>query len=141
MSHSSSLDRLHFNGEAKGRLNPPATTPLCTWQFPTPSILWQSTPTLSDAKRWTVKHASEQTLNSISEFLDGIRSIEGLKERKLGVFYRKSRAFLHFHEDGGKIFADVRLKEPEFERFPSSTERERARLLGAIIRSLSIDSS
>ena len=76
-----------------------------------------------------MKHATEQTLNSISSFLDEFRDIPGLKEKKLGVFYRKSRAFLHFHEDPAGVFADIRLTGSEFERFPANTRLEQKALV------------
>ncbi|MDJ0705799.1 MAG: hypothetical protein QNJ46_21235 [Leptolyngbyaceae cyanobacterium MO_188.B28] len=72
-----------------------------------------------------MKHASEKTINLLEPFLEEIRSLQGLKEKKPGIFYRKSRAFLHFHEDGDNIYADVRLKEPEFERFPPQLKRSK----------------
>ena len=83
-----------------------------------------------------MKHASEKTINSLAPFLEEIRSLPGLKEKKPGIFYRKSKAFLHFHEDGDKVYADVRLKEPDFERFPTTTEEEQAFLLKVIQKSV-----
>ncbi len=76
-----------------------------------------------------MKHASEKTIASLNPLLEQIRSLCGLKEKKTGIFYRKSRAFLHFHEDGDKIYADVRLQEPDFQRFPITTREEQARFL------------
>ena len=68
-----------------------------------------------------MKHASEKTLNIISGLLMKIRTLPGLKEQKTGIFYRKSKAFLHFHEDPKGIFADLRLNSPEFERYNVTT--------------------
>jgi hypothetical protein len=45
-----------------------------------------------------VKHASNATLQSLAALLDEIRKRSPLKEKKLGIFYLKSRSFLHFHE-------------------------------------------
>ena len=91
---------------------------------------------LSGAEQLAMKHASEKTINSLSPLLEEIRSLPGLKEKKPGIFYRKSRAFLHFHEDGDKVYADVRLNEPDFERFPATTTEEQAILLKALQKSL-----
>jgi hypothetical protein len=55
-----------------------------------------------------VKHAGEAALDSIELLLAELRRIEGVRERKRGVFYRKSAAFIHFHEDPAGIFADLR---------------------------------
>jgi len=57
-----------------------------------------------------------------------------LVEKKRGVFYRKSAAFLHFHEDPTGLYADVRLREG-FDRHRVETESERSKVL-ALIRSL-----
>ena len=79
-----------------------------------------------------MKHASTETIKSLSPFLDQIRAFSGLKEKKPGIFYRKSRAFLHFHEDGSQIYADVRLKQSDFERFSVNSDEEQEKLLEAI---------
>jgi hypothetical protein len=52
-------------------------------------------------------------------------------ERTRGVFYRRSRAFLHFHEDPSGLHADVRLG-PDFRRFRVETAEEREALLQRI---------
>jgi hypothetical protein len=57
-----------------------------------------------------------------------------LVEKSGGVFYRKSQAFLHFHEDPSGVHADVRTGE-EFERFRAETASEQAALL-ALIRTV-----
>lgn len=79
-----------------------------------------------------MKHASAESLDMIAPFLQKIRALPGLKEKKSGVFYRKSRAFLHFHEEGGCLYADVRLEEPEFQRKRVVSVKEQNALLKAI---------
>jgi hypothetical protein len=59
-----------------------------------------------------VQHASAETLQQSSDLLDQIRQRQGLKEKKLGIFYRKSKPFLHFHEDPAGIFADISSYNP-----------------------------
>jgi len=73
-----------------------------------------------------MKHATPETIQSISSFLSKIGELPGLKERKPGIYYRKSKAFLHFHEEGGLIFADVRLSGNDFDRVPCTTKKEQA---------------
>jgi hypothetical protein len=80
-----------------------------------------------------VKHAGDEALRHIGPFLDALRCVPGLTERKPGVFYRGSRAFFHVHEDPAGLFADVRLGE-DFERFRISTKNEQARLLAKVRR-------
>ena len=82
-----------------------------------------------------MKHAGTEALRHLSELLDQIRQRQGLKEKKLGVFYCKSRSFLHFHEDPAGLFADLGFGD-DFERFPVNTKKERQALLSAIDRAL-----
>ena len=72
-----------------------------------------------------MKHAAAGTLATIEPLLAAIRTLPGLIERRPGIFYLKSRAYLHFHEDPAGIFADARLSE-DFERFAVNTPREQA---------------
>lgn len=79
-----------------------------------------------------MKHATLETLVRYKPLLKKISAIEGLKEKKTGVYYVKSKAFLHFHEDDGDLFADVRLNPPEFDRLPATTARDQDSLIAAI---------
>ena len=77
-----------------------------------------------------MKHAGAAALGRVEEQLSQLRAVEGLVERKPGVFYRRSRAFLHFHEDPTGLYADVRLaSDSEFLRLPVNTTDEWATLL------------
>jgi hypothetical protein len=78
-----------------------------------------------------MKHASATTLAGIFALLDQIRSKSGIKEQKLGIFYRKSRPFLHFQEDCAGIFADLNVGM-EFERHAVNSQDEWTELLLAI---------
>jgi len=62
-----------------------------------------------------VKHATPETLAQLSDLLAALR-LRALNERKLGIFYRKGRAWLHIHEHSGEIFADLREGE-DFTRY------------------------
>lgn len=84
-----------------------------------------------------MKHATEKTLANVSALLDDLRSFPEIKEKKPGVFYRKSRAFLHFHEEDDKLFADVRLQGSDFDRFPATTRADQKKLLTNIKKALS----
>ncbi|HEY2070220.1 MAG TPA: hypothetical protein VGG48_11750 [Rhizomicrobium sp.] len=75
-----------------------------------------------------MKHAGAEALDRLEPLLKTIRGKSGLKEKSRGVFYRGSRAFLHFHEEGPLFFAGIRLAD-DFERFPATTKSERAILL------------
>ena len=78
-----------------------------------------------------MRHATAETLKELEPLLDEIRSVPGLVEKKRGIFYRRSKAFLHFHEDPSGIHADVRFGA-EFERMRAETHGEREALMARI---------
>jgi hypothetical protein len=78
-----------------------------------------------------VRHAGEQALDRLEPMLSALRSRPELREKKRGTFYRGARAFIHFHEDGAGLFADVRFDD-EFERFDVTTVGRQDQLLRAI---------
>jgi hypothetical protein len=81
-----------------------------------------------------VKHVSAAGLDEFDSLLRELRGVDGLTEKKRGVFYRRSRAFLHFHEDQDDLYDDVRV-DGSFERFRVTTSAERKRLLSLVRRS------
>ena len=65
-----------------------------------------------------MKHAGSAALDALDPLIERLRAISSLKEKSRGVFYLKSRAFLHFHEDPRGLFADLRTADGrDFERF------------------------
>lgn len=78
-----------------------------------------------------MRHITPDELDRLEPLLVELRALEPLREKKRGVFYRKSRAFLHFHEDPAGLFADVRLGE-DFDRFPVGTRAQQRALLQRI---------
>jgi hypothetical protein len=75
-----------------------------------------------------MRHATPVALDALEALLGQIRALGVLTERKRGVFYRKSSAFLHFHEDPAGFFADLRAG-PAWQRLPVNTPRERRTLV------------
>ena len=75
--------------------------------------------------------ARNEALDELEPFLERLRAVPGLVERKRGVFYVRSRAFLHFHEDPSGMHADVRLG-PEWTRVRAETAEEQDALLTRI---------
>ena len=55
-----------------------------------------------------MKHAGPVAIATLEPLLQQIRSLGRLVEKRPGVFYHRSRAFLHFHEDPAGLFADIR---------------------------------
>jgi hypothetical protein len=84
-----------------------------------------------------MKHATAAALQVLSDLLDRIREKEGIREKKLGIFYRKSKSFLHFHEDPAGLFADLSAGA-NFDRYPVNTQQEWKALLKAIDRALDV---
>jgi hypothetical protein len=83
-----------------------------------------------------MKHAGPEALSALAALLAEIRKREGLVERRPGVFYRKGRAVLHFHEDPSGLHADVRLGAA-WERLRVETRAERQALLSRLGEALS----
>lgn len=83
-----------------------------------------------------MKHAGPEALDQLDSLLTKLRGQAGMVEKGRGTFYRKSSAFLHFHEDPEGLFADVKLAGTEFERFRVSTAKERALLLRRVADAL-----
>lgn len=75
-----------------------------------------------------MRHATAETLGRLAPLLTRLRTFPALSERKPGIFYRGSQAFLHFHEDPAGDFADVKVAG-DWERLRVTTQRERAALL------------
>jgi hypothetical protein len=64
-----------------------------------------------------MKHAGAAVLDQLEPLLGRIRACSGLKEKSRGIFYLKSRAYLHFHEDPAGVFVDIRAADgKDFDR-------------------------
>ena len=78
-----------------------------------------------------MKHASAAALDALEPLLAELRTVPGLVEKSRGVFYRKGRAFLHFHEDPKGLFGDIRDADGrDFDRIDVTAAGGRAQLLG-----------
>jgi hypothetical protein len=80
-----------------------------------------------------MRHARDADLDRLEDLLAQVRTLPGLKEKKRGVFYRKSRGFLHFHEDPKGMFADI--SDPD-ERINVTEAAGKAALMAAARRRL-----
>ena len=81
-------------------------------------------------RRWT-RHVEE-----LADLLQELRQRSLLKEKSPGIFYVKSKAFLHFHDDPSGIFADVKLDQQNYSRQRVSNRTERASLLKKVDKCL-----
>lgn len=82
-----------------------------------------------------MRHATQEDLDRLEALLAQLRQLPQLRERKRGYFSRGSRAFLHFHEDAGGLFVDVRL-DSAFERMNVTSQREQAEFLARVQETL-----
>ena len=81
-----------------------------------------------------MKHATAGALDQLEPLLETLRALPGLVEKSRGVFYRKSKAFLHFHEDPKGLFADLRNADgSDFDRFEVTAEGGREALILAAL--------
>ena len=79
-----------------------------------------------------MKHAGDTALDALEPLLAQVRTLPSLIEKKRGIFYRKSKAFLHFHEDAAGLFADVKLNgDADYTRLRVSTAAERKAFIAA----------
>lgn len=85
-----------------------------------------------------MKHAGSEALDRLEGLLAQIRALGALKEVKRGVFYRKSKAFLHFHEDPTGLFADL-LHGGLRTRVPINTAGEQEEFLTEVARRLAAE--
>jgi N-acetylglutamate synthase-like GNAT family acetyltransferase len=76
-----------------------------------------------------MRHATSDDLVAIAPLIAELRSVSGLVERSPGTFYRRSRAFLHFHADQSGMYADIRLQGDDFERVPVISSADQKALL------------
>jgi hypothetical protein len=56
--------------------------------------------------------ARKVTLQKLEPWLDSVRGIgiDGLVEKANGAFYQRRVGILHFHEDDGGVYADVKVR-------------------------------
>ena len=82
-----------------------------------------------------MKHAHVRALEALCDVIENLRRRPILVEKKLGIFYTKGRAFLHFHKDPTGLFADLRQGD-DWQRFPVNHPDECATLLAAVDQTL-----
>ena len=83
-----------------------------------------------------MKHAGSEALQKVAWLLDALRALPQLAERTPGSFYRKSSAYLHFHEDPAGVFIDVKIDSATFTRFRVSTNSEQRAVLTRVTGAL-----
>jgi hypothetical protein len=84
-----------------------------------------------------MKRAGSDALDALEDLLQGVRKFTQLTEKKRGTFYRKSTAFLHFHEDPAGLFADLRAGD-DWERLPVRTRAQRKAMVARLAIALGV---
>jgi hypothetical protein len=80
-----------------------------------------------------MRHARPSALDQLEDLIAALRAVDGLTEKSRGVFHRRGRAFLHFHEDADSFFADIRGEEA-FDRYEVKTAAARTQFLTEVRR-------
>ena len=74
-------------------------------------------------------HADEEALKRLLPLLRQLREVKGLKEMKPGTFYLKGSAFVHFHDEAGVLFGDLKRSRGGFDRYAVDTPVGQRKLL------------
>jgi len=82
-----------------------------------------------------MRHATQEDLDQIEALLAELRMIPQLRERRRGCFSRGGRAFVHFHEDAGHLYVDVRLDD-KFQRMKVTSHAEQEDFLSRVRETL-----
>jgi hypothetical protein len=82
-----------------------------------------------------VRHATQDDLDQLEDLLAELRALPELRERKRGHFSLRSKAFLHFHEDSGDFYADVKL-DGAFQRMRVTSGAEQLAFIRRVRRQL-----
>jgi hypothetical protein len=82
-----------------------------------------------------MRHATQQDLDQLEVLLAELRKLPQLRERRRGYFSWGGRAFLHFHEDVGDYYVDVKL-DNRFERRKVTSRSDQAIFLTRVKEAL-----
>jgi hypothetical protein len=85
-----------------------------------------------------MRHATDEDLDRLEPLLTELRALPQLRERKRGSFSQGSRAFLHFHENAGDLYVDVRLGSA-FQRMRVTSDADQAAFLGQVKAALELE--
>jgi hypothetical protein len=84
-----------------------------------------------------MRHATPEDLEQLDELVAALRATDALTEKSPGAFYRRSKAFVHFHSDPSGFYADLRTDpSASFERVRVTTKAEQRRLLSTVHKAL-----
>ena len=74
--------------------------------------------------------AEAEALQKLLPVLRQLRDIKGVQETRPGIFYARRDAFIHFHDEGGALHADLKKAGGAgFDRYPLATPAQRRKLV------------
>ena len=74
--------------------------------------------------------ADAEALKTLAPLLRQLREIKGVKEKTSGIFHGRNDAFIHFHDEAGVLFADLKKAGGAgFDRYPLATPAEQRKLV------------
>jgi hypothetical protein len=74
--------------------------------------------------------AEAEALQNLLPVLRQLREIKGVQETKPGIFYARRDAFIHFHDEGGMLHADLKKAGGSgFDRYPLDTPAQQRKLV------------
>ncbi|MEO8922865.1 MAG: hypothetical protein ABI330_08580 [Caldimonas sp.] len=74
--------------------------------------------------------AETEALQKLLPVLRQLREIKGVQETKPGIFYARRDAFIHFHDESGVLFADLKKAGGSgFDRYPLDTAAKQRKLV------------
>jgi hypothetical protein len=74
-------------------------------------------------------HVDEAALAKLLNLIRQLRSIPGLREAKPGTFSLKGATFIHFHDEGGALFGELKRARGGFDRYAVDTPVGQRKLL------------
>lgn len=75
-------------------------------------------------------HAGPEALAKLQTLIRQLRTIPQLREKQPGIFYLVGHAFVHFHDDSGKLLGDLKKASGTgFDRYPVDTSPDQRKFI------------
>ncbi|MGI9024114.1 MAG: hypothetical protein ACR2GP_00740 [Burkholderiaceae bacterium] len=75
-------------------------------------------------------HAGTEALATLQPLIRQLRAIPQVREKQAGIFYLVGQAFVHFHDEGGKLFGDLKKGSGMgFDRYPVDTAPDQRKFI------------
>ncbi len=75
-------------------------------------------------------HAGPDALAHLQALIRQLRAIPQVREKQVGIFYLVGQAFVHFHDEDGKLFGDLKKASGMgFDRYPVDTAPDQRKFI------------